>query len=96
MWFSQGVQYAALPTCHVRKILKSVDKYNEFGALLTDVSKACDCIDHKLLIATLSWYGVSPSSLNLIFFYLSNRAQRVKIKPNYSDKSNIDYGVLQC
>ena len=36
-----------------------------------------------------------PSSLNLIFSYLSNRAQRVKIKTSYSDKSNIEYGVQQ-
>ena len=44
---------------------KSADKGNEFGALLTDLSKAFDCIDHELLIANLFWYGVSPSSLNL-------------------------------
>ena len=77
------------------RIKESVDKGNEFGALLTDLSKAFDCIDHKLLIAKLLWYGVSPSSFNLIFSYLSYRTQRVKIKTSYSDKSNIEYGVPQ-
>ena len=70
---------------------ESVNKGNEFGALLTDLSKAFDCINHKLLIAKLFWYGVSPSSLNLIFSYLSNRTQRVKTKTSYSDKSTIQY-----
>ena len=72
-----------------------MDKGNEFGALLTDLPKAFDCIDHKLLIAKLFWYGVSPSSLNLIFSYLSNRTQPVKIKTIYNDKSTIEYGVPQ-
>ena len=37
----------------LEKIKKSVDKGTEFGALLTDLSKAFDCIDHKLSIAEL-------------------------------------------
>ena len=77
-----------MPTCNCL-----LDKGNEFGALLTDLSKVFDCIDHKLLISKLFWCGVSPSSLNLIFSYLSSRTQRVKIKTSYSDKSNIEYGV---
>ena len=79
----------------LEKFKESVDKGNEFGALLTDISKAFDCIDHKLLIAKLFWYGVPPSSLNLIFSNLSNPTQHVKITTSYSDKSNIEYGVLQ-
>ena len=66
----------------------------EFGVFLTNLSKAFDYIDHKLLIAKF-WYGVSPSSLNLIFSYLSNRTQYVKIKASFTDKSSIKYGVPQ-
>ena len=79
----------------LEKFKESVDKGNEFGAILADLSKAVDCIDHKLLISKLFCYGVSPSSLNLIFSNLSNRTQRVKIKTSYSGKSTIKYGVLQ-
>ena len=74
---------------------KSADEGNDFGALLTDLSKAFDCIDHKLLIAKLSCYGVSPSALNLINSYLSNRTQRIKINNSFSRRSSIEYGVLQ-
>ena len=43
------------------------------------VSKAFDFIDHKLLLANLFWYRISPLSINSIF-YLSNGIQSVKIK----------------
>ena len=79
----------------LEKFKESVDKDNEFGALLTDLSKAFDCNDHELLIAKLFWYEVSPSSLNSIISDLLNRTQRVKIKTSYSDESNIEYGVPQ-
>ena len=57
-----------------------------FGALLTDLSKAFDCIDHNLLISKLHSYGVSMPELQLLCSYLSNRTQRVKINDEYSEK----------
>ena len=41
-----------------------------FGALLTDLSKACDCLNHDLLIAKLNAYGFSLPALRLIHDYL--------------------------
>ena len=68
----------------LEKFKKSADDVNEVGTLLTDLSKAFDCIDHELLIAKLFCYGVSPSALNLIYSYLPNRTQRIKINNNFS------------
>ena len=62
------------------KFKKAIDTGNKFGALLTDFSKAFDSLDHSLLIAKLRWYGLSPSSLKLIFSYFSNRTHLTKIK----------------
>ena len=70
------------------------DKGEEFGAFFTDLSKAFDCIDHNLPITKLSWYGVTRKSLKLIFPYLNNRTQGVRINNNYS-KGEVKYGVPQ-
>ena len=43
------------------------------GALLTDLSKAFDCLNHELLIAKLEVYGFHHSALTYIFSYLSDQ-----------------------
>ena len=79
----------------LEKFKEAIDRGNQFGTLLTDLSKAFDCIDHKLLIAKLSEYGVSSSALNVISSYLKHRTQRTKINDCFSTRSNIEYGVPQ-
>ena len=74
---------------------RSVDKGKVFGALLTDLSKAFDCLDHELLTAKLNAYGFSLPALRLINDYLSNRKQRTKIENTYSTWLDIIFGVPQ-
>ena len=80
---------------HLEKWKWSVDKGKSFGAILTDQSKAFDCLDHKLLTAKLNAYGFDLPALRLIHDYLSNRKQRTKIDDKYSSWSEILFGVLQ-
>ena len=42
---------------------KTVDKNKAFGALLTDISKAFDCVCHNLLVAKLHAYGLPLPAL---------------------------------
>ena len=43
-----------------------VDKGKSLGALLTDLSKAFDCLSHELLLAKRHAYGFSIPALRLI------------------------------
>ena len=52
---------------------KNVVKEKHFGALLTNLTKAFDCLNHELLIAKLSAYGFTLPALKLIHNYLSDR-----------------------
>ena len=74
---------------------KSRDKGNSFGALLTDLSKAFDCLPHDLLIAKLHAYGFDMNSAKLMYSYLKGRKQRVKIANSYSSWEEILFGVPQ-
>ena len=72
-----------------------VDKGKYFGALLTDLSKAFDCISHELILAKLHAYGFSLRALRLIHSYLTNRKQRTKVNGKYSSWEVILFGVPQ-
>ena len=73
----------------------ALDNNGTFGALLTDLSKAFDCLIHDLLIAKLHAYGIDNNSLRFIHDYLTNRKQRVKINSSYSSWRDIICGVPQ-
>ena len=79
----------------LEKWKSSVDKEKAFGVLLTDLSKAFDCLPHELIIAKLNAYGFSLSSLKLMESYLSERKKRTKINIAYSSLEEILFGVPQ-
>ena len=79
----------------LEKWKSSVDKGKVFGVLLTDLSKAFDCLSHELIIPKLNAYGFSLSALKLMQSYLSERKQRTKINQAYSSWEEILFGVPQ-
>ena len=79
----------------IEKWRKSLDKGKKCGVLLTDLSKAFDCLVHDLFIAKLHAYGFDYISLKLIHSYLTGRMQRVRVNASFSEWSKIDTGVPQ-
>ena len=83
-------------------LLRLIEKCRSFldmkgfaGAILMDLSKAFDCLNHELLIAKLEAYGFSRSALKLVYDYLSNRKQRVKVNGSFSSWQESIKGVPQ-
>ena len=76
----------------VEKCLEVLDKRGYAGILLTDLSKAFDCINHELLIAKQHAYGFCMESVTFIY---------TEPNPNSSNQlslieySNVDTGVPQ-
>ena len=74
---------------------KSIDSGRIAGAVLIDLSKALDCLDHELLIAKLNAYDFSRSALLFVYSYLDNRKQRVKVNGSFSSWTKASLGVPQ-
>ena len=69
---------------------------NEYvAAVLMDLSKAFDCLPHKILLSKLSAYGLSDEAVLLLKSYLSDRKQRIKLNNIVSSWSEIKKGVPQ-
>ena len=77
----------------LKKWKLAVEKGKYFGALLTDLSKAFDCISQEFVLAKLHVYGFSLRALRLIHSYLTNRKQRTRLNGNYSSWEEILFGV---
>ena len=73
--FRKGFSYQYCLLVMLENVKEAIERGNQFGPLLTDLSKAFDCIDHKLLIAKLSEYRISSSALNVITSYLKHRTE---------------------
>ena len=73
----------------------SLDNKGFGGAILMDLSKAFDTLNHDLLIAKLHAYGFDKNALKLIKSYLSTRWQRNKINSSLSTWSELTKGVPQ-
>ena len=74
---------------------KAIDEKKVAGAILTDLSKAFDCLSHDLMIAKLEAYGFDLPALKLIQDYLKSRMQRTKVNGGYSSWREILSGVPQ-
>ena len=79
----------------IEKWKESVDNGGTFGTLMTDLSKAFDCLHHELLIAKLGSYRFDIKLVKLIQQFLSNRKERVKVDNAYSSWKEILYGIPQ-
>ena len=84
-------QYALIAM--IEKWKESLDNKGLAGAVLMDLSKAFDTINHELLIAKLGAYGFDKSALAITFNYLSDRWQRTKINTSFSTWSELLSGV---
>ena len=79
----------------VQTCKKCFDSDSMIEMVLTELSKAYDCLPYDLLVAKLLAYGFGLSSLIMIYNYLTSRKQRVKVNPAYYSWLDVKSGVSQ-
>ena len=92
-WGFENVQYSACSSSHDRSKKNTRENKEFWEAILTDLSKAFDCICHNLLIAKLNSCGFNRNALKLVYGYLCDRLQKTKVGYSFSACLHIIYGV---
>lgn len=76
-------------------VYKNLDQNNKVLAMFVDLSKAFDCVDHKILLDTIEMYGIRGTCSELLKSYLSGRKQFVECFGERSDELLVEIGVPQ-
>ena len=79
----------------IERMKEACDKNKVCAAVLTDLSKAFDCLKHNHLIPKLHAFGLDYKSLRVMHAYLNNGVQITKIGSYYSEILDIIFGVPQ-
>ena len=77
-------------------VLKSLNQKLHVGGIFCDLSKAFDCVNHKILSTKSHFYGIQGITIDWVKSYLTNRKQKIEIKsPNSTHNLVSVWGILK-
>jgi exonuclease III len=82
-------------TALTERILHAFDEGHDMYGIFCDLSKAFDCVDHRILRIKLEHYGIRDSENKFFVSYLSERNQITEMKNVRSKMTKIKHGVPQ-
>ena len=71
-------------------------KSNKVGAIVMDLSKAFDKLNHNLLLCKLKAYGFDTNALTFLQSNFSNRHQRTKVGDKFSKQQKYQQACLKA
>lgn len=74
---------------------KAIDEGKYVGVGFLDLTKAFDCVNHKILLSKAAYFGIQGPELKWMESYLSGRSQQVSLNGALSESGNIVAGVPQ-
>lgn len=79
----------------LRSVYEGLNDGEVAAAIFCDLTKAFDCVNHRVLLRKLEMYGFRGTSLDWISSYLSDRHQSVRFNGQESEFQAITSGVPQ-
>ena len=77
------------------KWLKAINEGKMVGAVMVDIRKVFDLVDHKLLLEKIKCLKCSDKFVSLMKSYLSSRSQVVSVNSKTSENGFVKCGVPQ-
>jgi hypothetical protein len=80
-------------------LLKSINKKMHVGGMFCGLAKAFDCVNHKILLTKLYFFGIQGATSSWFRSYLTERKQKIEVKSSnvaksaYSNWETIKRGV---
>ena len=82
-------------TKFVNDIIDNFDNNKYTLSVFLDLTKAFDCVSHKILASKLKHYGINNQAHKWLVDYIADRKQRVRYNSNASEERTINIGVPQ-
>ena len=80
----------------INSILTAMNRNQIVGGVFCDLQKAFNCVNHKILLEKLKFYGVEGKFKMLIESYLTGRYQRVTLNNMSSKENSSKWELLKC
>lgn len=80
----------------IDSILSAMNNKLMVGGIFCDLQKVFDCVNHKILLDKLIFYGIEGKFKTLIESYLTDRYQRVVIGNRFDCRSFSEWEVIKC
>jgi len=93
-WTHPSTEQAAFTL--INSILTAMNNNQMVGGIFCDLQKAFDCVNHKILLEKLEFYGVEGKFKTLFETYLTGRYQRVALNNITNSNNSSKWESLKC